>query len=142
MRAQTKLYLEFRKAGYTAVESHRNASIVVHFRELEDAGLVRLRAEDEQENYFDVFDEPENYRNAHGRYISADQARKELCDIIDSWGCVYVLAEYRGDDGDEWEHADSIGMCVYRNPLDPAENCYIPQLMLSALRALPREALP
>ena len=37
--------------------------------------------------------------------------------------------------GDEWQHADSIGMCCYRDPLDPFENCYVVDLMKSAIDA-------
>ena len=40
--------------------------------------------------------------------------------------------------GDKWEVVDSIGMCVYANPLDPFENCYVPDLMASALKHIPQ----
>lgn len=142
MRAQTKLYMQFRAAGYSAADSHRSACIVTNFRDLEEAGLVQLRVEDERDDYFVVYGEPDAYRSATGRYITAEEAREEISRQIDLCGCSYVIAEWREDDCDEWQQADGIGMCICANPLDPVENCYVSDLMLSAIRKLPREVLP
>lgn len=89
------------------------------FRAFESDGLVRLRALPETESYFDVYGEPE---------------RQEIIDQIESSGCWFVVSEFFADGS--WHHADSVGMCVgYSNPLNPAENCYVEELMDSAVRA-------
>ncbi len=114
-------YAQARKAGYSARESLRTARILREWDNLESAGLVRLRAEGEQEGYFDVYGEP----------VSAKE-RAEIERYLDLWGCYCCLAEYLDTRG-TWQVADSIGMCVYANPLDPLENWYIPDLMQSAI---------
>jgi len=99
-------------------------SIIDTFRNLERHGFVRLRAEPEQESYFDVFGEPD----------SAEE-RQEIVDSINLHGCWWVVSEFRGDDG-RWHRADSIGMCAgYQNVLDPEENDYVCDLMASAVNA-------
>ena len=93
------------------------------FRALESDGLVRLRAFPETESYFDVYGEPDSA-----------QERQEVIDQIEQNGCWCVVSEFYADG--QWHHADSVGMCVYARPLDPAENCYVEDLMRSAVRAL------
>jgi hypothetical protein len=93
------------------------------FRAFESDGLVRLRAFPETESYFDVYGEPED----------ANQ-RQEIIDQIDLHGCWFVESYYFAEG--QWHHADCIGMCVYARPLDPAENCYVEDLMKSAIDAL------
>lgn len=93
------------------------------FRALESDGLVRLRALPETESYFDVYGEPDSA-----------QERQEIIDQIDRNGCWCVVSEFYADG--QWHHADSVGMCVYSRPLDPVENCYVEDLMRSAVRAL------
>jgi hypothetical protein len=95
------------------------------FRALESDGLVRLRALPETESYFDVFGEPDSA-----------QERQEIIDQIESNGCWLVVSEFYADG--QWHHADCIGMCVYSNPLDPAENCYVEDLMRAAIDSLNR----
>jgi hypothetical protein len=114
------------------------AVIAERFADAEDGGKVRLRAEPEQESYFDVYGEPEGYTGIHGKRVSAEDAHKELAEILDRDGAWVVIAEYRIGD-DEWEHADSVGMCSYADPLDPVQNCYVADLMQSALDALDKE---
>jgi hypothetical protein len=100
-------------------------SIIDTFRNLERHGFVRLRAEPEQESYFDVFGNPET-----------PEERQEIMDRLNLHGCWCVFSEFRGDDG-RWHHADSIGMCAgYQNVLDPEENDYVCDLMASAVNAL------
>lgn len=121
-----------RKAGYSASEARRTAKIENEFRAFEADGLVRLRAQAEEESYFSVYGEPEGYTNAQGKRVSAEQERKEIIDTIESDGLWIVIAEYF--DGRQWQIADSVGMNAgYRNPLDPSQNCYVPDLMRSAL---------
>lgn len=93
------------------------------FRVLESDGLVRLRAYPEIESYFDVYGEPDSA-----------QERQEIIDNIDQNGCWFVESEFFADG--QWHHADSIGMCVYNRPLDPAENYYVESLMKSAINSL------
>jgi hypothetical protein len=93
---------------------------IATFRELESQGAVRIIAEPEQENYFDVYGEPDD-----------PQARDEIEANLEDWGCWVVHTEYF--DGQAWQWADSIGMCVYHNPIDPKENDYVPDLMRSAV---------
>lgn len=107
-----------------------HARILAAWREAEDAGHVRLRSEPEHECYFDVYGEPDDERE-----------RERISDLIDRLGCYWVVAEYLTED-DEWEQADSIGMCIYKDPECPFENCYVPGLMQSALHMLPREVMP
>ena len=93
------------------------------FRALESDGQVRLRALPEIESYFDVYGEPDSA-----------QERREMIYQLETCGCWFVISEYFAEG--QWHHADSIGMCVYARPLDPAENCYVEDLMRSAVRAL------
>lgn len=132
MTAIQSQYLALRQAGYGAAESLSAAKTIVEFRAFEADGLVRLRAEDEEENYFSVYGEPEGYVDGHGRRVSAKQEREEIIASIERDGLWICISEYF--DGDEWQMADSIGMnCGYRNPLDPVANCYVPDLMRAAL---------
>ena len=64
------------------------------------------------------------------RTVAKERAETER--YLDLWGCYCCLAEYLDTRG-TWQVADSIGMCVYANPLDPLENWYIPDLMQSAI---------
>lgn len=124
----------FMLVGRDAECSLSAAKTILAFRELESRGLVRMRAEPEQENYFDVFGEPESYTNAQGHEVSADKAREDLIATLDRDGCWWTVSEWF--DGDEWQHADSCGMHAgYKNPLDPFENCYVIQEMRAAVDA-------
>lgn len=129
----TKTYQQFRKSGYTALESLRNSKICAVFADLESRGLVRLRAIPEEESYFDVYGEPDGYVDIHGRRVSAEQERKELCETIERDGCWIIVSEWRESEDDLWNVADSVGMCVYSWPLCPLENCYVPDLMQAAI---------
>jgi len=115
-----RTYRRFRNAGFSPVESLRNAKVVTEFESRED---VRIRWHANQENYFDVYGEPDTKED-----------RDEICRLIDLWGCVCVYSEYQDEDG-YWQQADSVGMCIYANPASPLENCYVPDLMKAALEA-------
>ena len=131
MKAElVKLYRRFRKensmvhVGRDAECALRCAKTLVRFRQLEADGLVRMRMEEEQENYFDVYGREDNPKH-----------QKQMEDIIERLGCWRTVAEWF--DGEEWQEADSCGMHTgYQNPLSPFENCYIIQEMRSALDAL------
>lgn len=104
----------------------QSARTLAQWRELENGGLVRLKAEPEQENYFDVYGEPETAKE-----------RKAIEQQLDRDGCWIVIAEYF--DGTHWQQADSIGMCSgYSNPTDPFQNDYVTDLMRSAIKAIPQ----
>lgn len=125
-------FLKFRAAGFRSLEAFRAAKTCLAFLRLESAGLVRLRAEAEEENYFSVYGEPEGYEGLNGRRVSAEQERGEICRTLDRDGLWYCVAEFH--DGTDWQVADSIGMCMgYRDPLSPLENCYVLDLMASAV---------
>ncbi len=83
---------------------------------------VRIRAEIEQDNYFSVY----------GRENISKEEDAEIERMIELWGMYCVISEYLDNDG-EWQIADSVGMCIYENPLNPFENEYVIDLMKSAL---------
>lgn len=122
-----RLHSPFMLVGRNAEMALRSAKTLLRFEELEAEGKVRMKAEDEYENYFDVYGEPET-----------ENERKEIIHQIETYGCVYVCSEINNHceccDNDEWEVADSIGMCIYKNPLSPFENCYVIDLMAAAIK--------
>lgn len=123
----------FMLVGRDAACSLSAAKTILRFRELESRGLVRMRAEPEQENYFDVFGDPEAYTNAQGHKVSGEQAKADLIAALDRDGVWWTCSEWF--DGEEWNHADSCGMHAgYSNPLDPFENCYVIDEMAEAIR--------
>ena len=130
---ETIYYKRLRHAGYTARDAIRAARIVKRFEDLEGGGRVRLRLEPEVESYFDVYGEPEGYTDIHGRRHSAEEEHQEICGMIDLHGLWFVVAEVRCPCCGAWEWADSIGMCIYRDPLDFCENAYVPDLMAAAI---------
>lgn len=140
MNAKIKtLYREFRDAGYNPSDALSCARTVAEFSDLERKGFVTVDVEYEDENYWDVYGEPEGYVNIYGRHVSADEERAEIEHLIDVWGLTYVMARYRTDPDEEWQDADSVGMCLYERPGDPLQNCYVPDLMRSAISALQAE---
>lgn len=96
------------------------ARTLIRWKQAESDCRVRIVAEPEVESYASVFGKEEY------------EASKEY---IEQWGVHWVYTEFRGPDG-EWKQAESIGMCVYENPKSPFENCYVPDLMSSALEQL------
>ena len=92
----------------------RDEQIIKQFAELEAKGLVRLRAEQEQDDYFDAMG------------VSDDPAMDaELRQTIERDGCWCSISEFKNANG-EWEIADSCGFHVgYKNVLDPRENVYV-----------------
>ncbi len=134
------LYKQFRKCGMDAHRALDAARTYKQFQRLETEGLVRLRAEPEDDNYFDVYGEPDGYTDIHGRRVSAEQAKQDIIDSIERDGCWYCVSEWF--DGQEWQHADSIGMCSgYNNALSPFDNWYIPDLMQGAIDAVENNAV-
>lgn len=127
-------YQTARDHGYKPQQALRLVRLLRRWNECSD--LVRLRCEPEQESYFGTFGEPEGYVNQYGRKVSAAEEKEELLRYLERDGCWIVFSEFRADEDSEWEIADSIGMCIYADPLDWMENDYIPDLMESALKSL------
>ena len=116
-------YKRFREHGKTAQDALRSANVLAKFRKMESRGLVRLRAEPEEENYFDVYGEPENEKD-----------KKAIIHSIETYGCYWIVSERACSKCGTFEHKDSIGMCIYKNPLDPFENDYVIDLMENAIK--------
>lgn len=128
--AQFRAHSPFMLVGHNAAQALSAARTLLRFRELESQGLVRLRTEPEQENYFGVYGMEDNPKH-----------QKQMEETIERLGCDWVVAEWNTgeeacDGSDEWEQADSIGMCVYEDSTDPFENCYVIELMQSAIDAV------
>jgi len=151
-----QLYSKFRAnspfmlVGSNAALALSSAKTLIRFRELEEQGKVRLRAEAEQDSYFDVYGNEDGYTNAQGHEVSAEQARENIIEQIERDGCWWVVSEYLETETcdiedckcqfhrkprETWEQADSIGMCIYNDPTDPFENCYVIDLMDAAIKA-------
>jgi len=109
-------YRRFRAIGQTPAQAMRSARILTKWAALEFRGKVRIQAEDEQEDYFRVYGEPDT-----------EEERKGIVEAIERHGLTYVFTEYFS--AGEWHHADSIGMCIYERPTDPFDNCYGIDLM-------------
>lgn len=116
----------FMLVGRNAELALQSAKTLFRFEQLEAMGKVRLRMEDEQEDYFSVYGEPETQKQYD-----------EILHQLEIYGCYWITSEYNDHcskcDRDDWEQSDSIGMCIYKNPLDPFENGYVIDLMKSAI---------
>lgn len=114
---------------------------VARFRELEEAGLVRLRFVPEEESYFDVYGEPDT-----------KEERDETCRMIDLHGLYSVIGEVKRDAGPEcptchrsdregWEVVDSCGM-IFGNDLEPSEGSYVLDIMSACVKATVAVTVP
>jgi len=136
------LYRKFKASGLNANQSLQSAKTVYAFQQLEAEGLVRMRAEPETDCYLDVHGEPEAYTAKNGKRVSAEQAKKELIEILDRYGCWWTTSEYLDENG-EWQQADSCGMHTgYENVLCPFQNCYVVDEMAAAVRAAGKRIFP
>ena len=79
--------------------------------ELHD-GKARICRAPEQENYFDVFGEPEGYTNADGAEVSSEDEREEIYSLIDRDGLWVYFAQVKCPCCDQWKTVDSIGMVI------------------------------
>ena len=87
----------------------------------EAKGLVRMVVEPEQENYFDVYGEPDT-----------QEERDLIIANIEAEGLNMFASQYRKSRADDWETADSIGMIIG----DLADTGYEDDLKQAALDAL------
>lgn len=131
-----RLYRKFRSigiggiVGQDAMNCLRAARIVDEFENGEYSEYVRIEAKPETDNYFDVY----------GKECISAKEDKRIQEQIENLGVWCISAEYRLDtDSDKWEMTDSIGMCIYENPVSPFENEYVIDLMDSALKAVKNE---
>lgn len=123
----------FMLVGSDAKCSLESARAIIRFRELEDEGLVRLRAEPEEERY--DYGDMLTHSTRNGHPVPYEKAKEEMDEILERDGVWYTVAEWW--DGEEWQQADSCGMHAgYSDPLDPFENCYIIGHMESAIKAV------
>ena len=111
-----KHYRKFRTIGRTPKQAMRSARILTKWEALEYRGKVRIQTGHEEENYFDVYGEPDT-----------EQERKYIVEAIEQHGICYVFTEYFS--AGEWHQADAIGMCIYSKPCSPFENDYATDLM-------------
>ena len=126
-----RLHKPFTLVGSDAKCSLDAARTLLAWQQAESDGLVRMRCEPEQENYFDVYGKPEPWK--HGQ--TQEQATRETEEMLERYGVWWTCSEWW--DGNEWQMADSCGMHAgYKNPLDPFENCYVIDEMQSALDAM------
>ncbi len=123
---QFRTHSPFMLVGRNAELALNSAKTLLKFRELEAAGKVRMCADVEEENYFDVYGEPETTKQ-----------KEAICESIESNGIYYVYSQVDNAcdccGRDDWETADGVGMCVYSNPVDPFENGYVIDMMRAAI---------
>ncbi len=99
----------------------REARIQRQWDEAEEAGLVKLDADAEQENYFDVYGEPDD-----------PEERDELIRQIDRQGVWHVASYYLDQETGDWVQADGVGMIFGDDAADPT-NPYILDMKQVAL---------
>jgi len=110
-----------RQQGETANVALRSARTLFEFERGAFCDSLRIRAEYERESYAYVFGEPVDATTQHH---------------IDLYGCVCVFGEYSPDGGETWHRADSVGFCIYSDPLSPWENSYVVDIMRETIDAL------
>ena len=138
--ALLRSYRRFRRdAMLPAAEAWRAAKIVRAFDAYESDGECRIELHEEQESYFDVYGEPDGYVGDCGRRVSAKEARAEIVRQIEQTGCYCVVVKVRNPRTGDFEHLDSVGMCVgYVDPNSPYQNPYVIDLMAAAVEYLDR----
>lgn len=117
-------YMTLRGMGYQALLAWRKARVLVKWEEMEDAGIVRLKKEEERESYWDVYGKPESEKD-----------KRETNKLIERFGCWYVYGEYKCQCCGSWNHGDSIGMVMDPDPLS-VNNPYLIDVMHETIRAL------
>jgi hypothetical protein len=103
------------------VAETREQRIAREWAKAEDAGLVRIQADPEYENYFDVYGEPDS-----------PEERAEQEELIERHGVFHVYSQYKSQDTGDWETADAVGM-IFGNDLGD-DNPYVLDMKESALQ--------
>ena len=121
------VYLYLRKLGWKAGDAFQCYKAKTLFSGLEnpdedaEIGSVRIKWEQENESYFDVYGEPET-----------EEERESIVHAIETYGCWVVCSQVRKISG--WETVDSVGMIV-GEPDTFDGNPYLLDLMRAAIRA-------
>lgn len=128
-----RLYERFRKdspfmlVGENAKLAWVSAQLLAKWQALEAEGLVRIESEPDDSpdpSFYDTWE--------HLSERTREQLKADYCD--DCWG---VLTYWRESTDAEWQDADSIwGNSGYDDPCSPFENCYVVDLMRSAIDQL------
>lgn len=131
--ATVESYRTFRRGGYCPRHAIRAARTVHAFRNMEQLGLARIIARPDDDDIFDTFD-LNGHVDEFGRYVSADEERAELAELVERTGAWIVASEVRTFDAEEWETIDCVGGCTgYDDPTDPVQNSYVTDLMAAAI---------
>lgn len=128
-----KLYKQFRESspfmlvGRNAEVALSAAKTLAQFNRLEFEGCVRMQLEfdyDSDASFYDTW--------PHLSERSRRELKQAYCD-----DCYVVSSQIFNRDSHEWETVDSIGGCAgYKNPCSPFENCYVIDMMQSAIDRL------
>jgi hypothetical protein len=125
--AIVRWYGRFRKAGMPANHALHAARVEVEFARLEDAGLVRISAEPDEDEY-DPGDCLEGM---------SEESQRRFWDRINNLGVWGTVGEYRTHPEGYWETGDSCwGHAGYQYVLDPLENWYVTDIKAGTIGAL------
>jgi len=75
-------------------------------------GRARICIAPEQGNYSDVFGEPEGYTNSEGEFVTPEQEREEIVDLINRDGLWCYFAQVKCECCGQWKTIESIGMVI------------------------------
>lgn len=135
--SETRKYVMFRMRGYDPATAKRNAVVLERFEWLSYQGKVRMYATPQEEDYIVATygkSGPDGYIGKNGKRVSKKAAREELEEIISRLGVWWVTSQIWNEKTQSWEVVEGIGFCCgYDNPLSPFENCYVPDLMRTAI---------
>jgi len=119
--------------GHNAELALESAKILDRWEQMEADGLVKIEAvydDDPDPSFYDTWE--------HLSERSKEQLKQRYCE-----DCYIVQTYYRADAEFDWQWADSIGGCSgYNDPTSPFENCYVIDLMESAINQLEKDTLP
>jgi len=126
-----RLYRRFRAdppfmlVGRNAELAIRAARTLIEFQELADAGLVKIDYEPDQDpdpSFYDTWE--------HLSERTRNRLKEEYCE-----DCFGVITYARTTEDEDFEDVDSIWGCAgYKDPASPFENCYVIDLMKTAIK--------
>jgi hypothetical protein len=137
---RTRIYQQFRTAGYRPITAWERADIVAQFRqhetdddspEPEEIGAMRICLECDDEQY-DAGDMLEPFRGSDGRWRTREELEREHTHMLETCGVWGTIGEVWN--GTDWEIVDSCwGHAGYENPDSPIENEYVIDHMRACL---------